>query len=301
MSYQGKLLKNTAIIALGKISTQILSYILLPLYTAKMVTEEYGSYDFICTLSVFLCPIITLLIEECMFRFLIDADTDGKRKSIVTQTVIYSAKDSNDYLSKTIHEFAPLQSHRNRREFVVKWMKEFGIGQGFTIKSVGGEAHLVWITNNDGEKVNLADKGMGSIQLMVLLFRLAVMLPQNRRMLPMERVGKIIIIEEPEQNLHPMLQSKLADLFYSLNKDYGFRFIIETHSEYLIRKTQVLIASEHFASEEELGKKAPFKVIYFPGNEEPPYDMFYRTDGKFSNEFKTGFFDEASKLIFDIL
>lgn len=91
MSYQGKLLKNTAIIALGKISTQILSYILLPLYTAKMVTEEYGSYDFICTLSVFLCPIITLLIEECMFRFLIDADTDGKRKSIVTQTVIYTA------------------------------------------------------------------------------------------------------------------------------------------------------------------------------------------------------------------
>ena len=87
MSYQGKLLKNTAIIALGKISTQILSYILLPLYTAKMVTEEYGSYDFICTLSVFLCPIITLLIEECMFRFLIDADSEGKRKSIVTQTV----------------------------------------------------------------------------------------------------------------------------------------------------------------------------------------------------------------------
>ena len=29
MSYQGKLLKNTAIIALGKISTQILSYYII--------------------------------------------------------------------------------------------------------------------------------------------------------------------------------------------------------------------------------------------------------------------------------
>lgn len=215
----------------------------------------------------------------------------------VTQTVIYSAKDSNDYLSKTIHEFAPLQSHRNRREFVVKWMKEFGIGQGFTIKSVGGEAHLVWIINNDGEKVNLADKGMGSIQLMVLLFRLAVMLPQNRRMLPMERVGEIIIIEEPEQNLHPRLQSKLADLFYELNKNYGFHFLIETHSEYLIRRSQVIVANENYENEDELKNNNPFMVYYFDesNNREPYFPMTYELSGAFKEKFGSGFFDEASK------
>ena len=217
----------------------------------------------------------------------------------VTQTVIYSAKDSNDYLSKTIHEFAPLQSHRNKREFIIKWMKEFGIGQNFAIKSVGGEAHIVWIVNRDGEKVNLADKGMGSIQLMVLLFRLAIALPQNRRerMMPFERMSKIIIIEEPEQNLHPRLQSKLADLFYELNIYFGYRFLIETHSEYIIRRSQVIVADRNYETEEELKASNPFMVYYFDENndKEPYYPMEYELSGAFKNKFGEGFFDEASK------
>ena len=217
----------------------------------------------------------------------------------VTQTVIYSAKDSNDYLSKTIHEFAPLQSHKNKREFIIKWMKEFGIGQNFVIKSVGGEAHLVWIVNNDGEKVNLADKGMGSIQLMVLLFRLAITLPQNRRdkIQFAERMGKIIIIEEPEQNLHPKLQSKLADLFYELNKNYGYRFLIETHSEYIVRRSQVIVANENYDDENELKKHNPFMVYYFDENNDrkPYYPMEYELSGAFKDQFGEGFFDEASK------
>lgn len=217
----------------------------------------------------------------------------------VTQTVIYSAKDTNDYLSKTIHEFAPLQSHKAKRDFIIKWMKEFGIGQNFTIKSVGGEAHLVWIVNNDGEKVNLADKGMGSIQLMVLLFRLAITLPQNRRehLMPNERLGKIIIIEEPEQNLHPRLQSKLADLFYELNKSYGYSFLIETHSEYLIRRSQVIVANENYEDEIALKKNNPFVVYYFDekNDTKPYYPMEYEISGAFKEKFGPGFFDEASK------
>ena len=217
----------------------------------------------------------------------------------VTQTVIYSAKDSNDYLSKTIHEFAPLQNYKNKRDFIIKWMKEFGIGHNFSIKSVGGEAHIVWIVNNDDEKVNLADKGMGSIQLMVLLFRLAITLPQNRRerLMPFDSMSKIIIIEEPEQNLHPRLQSKLADLFYELNKNFGYRFLIETHSEYIIRRSQVIVANENYESEKELKEKNPFMVYYFDENNdrEPYYPMEYEISGAFKNKFGEGFFDEASK------
>ena len=90
MSHQSQLVKNTAIIAIGKLSTQILSYLLLPLYTSKMATGEYGVYDFVCTMSLFLCPVITLLIEEAMFRFLIDAETEEEKKKIIGQTTIYT-------------------------------------------------------------------------------------------------------------------------------------------------------------------------------------------------------------------
>lgn len=223
----------------------------------------------------------------------------------VTQTVVYSAKDTNDYLSRTIHEFAPMQGVKHKRNFILDWMKEFGIGSNFSIKSVGGEAHIVYITNSDGEKVNLADKGMGSIQLMVLLFRLAITLPKidgNDRIGYYRMNGKVVIIEEPEQNLHPMLQSKLADLFYKLNKDYGYRFIIETHSEYLIRKTQVIVKNNFNDIDRPL-KENPFKVYYFnsSSNEKPYYEIEYQNDGNFFNDFGRGFFDEASNLAFEIL
>ena len=90
MNQKKQLVKNTLIIAIGKLSTQIISYILLPLYTAKLSPSEYGIYDFICTISLFLCPIITLLMEESMFRFLIDAVSKNEEKRIISQTIIYT-------------------------------------------------------------------------------------------------------------------------------------------------------------------------------------------------------------------
>ena len=90
MNQKKQLMKNTIIIAIGKLSTQIISYLLLPLYTSQLDPSEYGNYDFICTLSIFLCPIITLLMEESMFRYLIDADSKVQRQKIITQTIIYT-------------------------------------------------------------------------------------------------------------------------------------------------------------------------------------------------------------------
>lgn len=240
-------------------------------------------------------------------RFL-EFDIEYLYAHAVSQTVIYSAKDTNDYLSRTIHEFASSQRRhdKSQKEFIVEWMKEFGIGTDYNIRSVGGEAHIVTITNSDGEKVNLADKGMGSIQLMVLLFRLAITLPSKREMrnarphyFHNSMQGKMIIIEEPEQNLHPMLQSKLADLFFKLNTEYGFNFLIETHSEYLIRRSQVIVG-EKFSSQESLDSHNPFKVYYFP-SDGIPYDMVYTPTGMFENKFGDGFINEAGKLHMAVL
>jgi predicted ATPase len=215
----------------------------------------------------------------------------------VTQTVIYSAKDTNDYFVKTIHEFANCRIQKGSKihKFITKWMRAFGIGYDYTINSVGGEAHVVKILDKDNYPVNLADKGMGSIQLMVLLFRLATKMADRAK--PTTRTGSTIIVEEPEQNLHPKLQSKLADLFFELNKTYGFNFIIETHSEYLIRKTQVIV-SECYNDDEKI-KKNPFKVYYFPSDSNP-YEVKYRTNGRFENDFGQGFFDEAANLTFKL-
>ena len=90
MSRSKELIFNTTIIGIGRISTQLVSFFLLPLYTSILTTEEYGTYDLFVTISTFLIPVITLLMEESMFRFLIDCKNDNEKKEIISQTVIYT-------------------------------------------------------------------------------------------------------------------------------------------------------------------------------------------------------------------
>lgn len=85
-----ELFKNTIYIAIGKFSTQIISYLLLPLYTKILSTNEYGTYDFIVTACIFIVPFITLLMEDSMFRFLIDAKNQEEKNIIMSNTFIYS-------------------------------------------------------------------------------------------------------------------------------------------------------------------------------------------------------------------
>lgn len=228
------------------------------------------------------------------------------------QNVIYSTTDKNDHIAKAIHDFYSENIKKGSLEalFVQKWMKELGVGEYYEITPIQGEAYTVDIKEkylSDEEEhedhVNLADKGMGSIQIMVMLFRIAATL---RRFNLTQKTSKelvykpFIVIEEPEQNLHPNLQTKLADLFKEVSEKYHCRFIVETHSEYLVRKVQVLVAQEKYENEKELNKNNPFSIMYFQQNDDP-YEMEFRTDGKFSNDFGEGFYDESKRLLFEIL
>ena len=72
MSKERTLAKNTIIVSIGKISTQLISFLLLPLYTAYLSTNEYGTVDLLNTLISLIIPIISLKIDQGIFRFLID-------------------------------------------------------------------------------------------------------------------------------------------------------------------------------------------------------------------------------------
>ncbi len=88
MNQKKELLRNTFMIALGKCSTQVISFLLLPLYTSLLSTSEYGDYDLLNTLSIFIIPFITLLLEESMFRFLIDTKNENDKSEVISHAVI---------------------------------------------------------------------------------------------------------------------------------------------------------------------------------------------------------------------
>lgn len=86
MSREGKLLKNTAIITIGKISTQMISFFLLPLYTSLLSTSDYGVVELLNTLVSLCVPILTLQIDQAIFRYLVDnrGKEENTKKGITT-------------------------------------------------------------------------------------------------------------------------------------------------------------------------------------------------------------------------
>lgn len=218
----------------------------------------------------------------------------------ISQRPIFDYNDRNDYMADALHDFINENIAENSKEhkFVSDWLKKFEVGMDFHIEPVVGECYILHITGKDDHDVYLADMGMGTSQLITLLFRLATFISRSIK----RRVAykPTIVIEEPEQNMHPKFQSLLADLFYEVNHDYGFNFVVETHSEYLVRRSQVIVAGQNYKTDKDMMENNPFKVYYFPSNKNP-YDMKFRTDGNFSEEFGSGFYDEATNLLFKII
>lgn len=90
MNRKKDLVKNTLIISIGKFSTKIVSFLLLPLYTAILLPAEKGQVDLLNRISLFLIPLITLQMDEALFRFLIDTKKDDDKKNIFSQLTIFA-------------------------------------------------------------------------------------------------------------------------------------------------------------------------------------------------------------------
>ena len=74
------LIKNTIIIFFGKASPQLISFLLLPLYTSYIITSEYGYVDLITTYVSLAVIVIALGLDLAGFRFLIDYRKSEEKK-----------------------------------------------------------------------------------------------------------------------------------------------------------------------------------------------------------------------------
>ncbi len=165
----------------------------------------------------------------------------------------------------------------------------------------------------NGKPIQIADSGFGFSQLLSIIFAICVTNKSIEvRSKAMDKMGdeyndefpesdSLIFIEEPEANLHPALQSKLADLFVQAYKLFSIHFIIETHSEYIIRKLQYLTrkTDSNLKSEDTI-------IYYFYPPDKIPYgepqvkEINVQPDGSLTDDFGTGFFDEADKTAISI-
>lgn len=220
---------------------------------------------------------------------------DGIR---ATQEIVYT-KDNSPGFYKTL---ADIYSHQttsfyNLKKWIVDEFKliQLDVGQKIEdviqIEQIVGLGYLLKIKKN-GKNIGLTGLGYGVAQLLPIFMRVSL------------HPNAIFIIEEPESNLHPSLQSKLADFFASALKTphtiSAPLFIIETHSEYLIRKLQYLTAKGIIKEEES-------QLYYFnhpdiiPTGEDQIKKININKDGSLTDNFGKGFYDEATSWKFELL
>lgn len=230
------------------------------------------------------------------------------------QSALFQLRDKNNALAQAIHEFYQLgiQEGDKEWEFVKKWMSDkidektgqsegFEVGNNFKINFLSGEAYEFKVIQTITDSLNpynvetqLSDKGMGSLQAMLLILRVASLIRINKK----NKQAITLLVEEPELNLHPALQSKLTDFFHEVNREFGFNFIIETHSEYIIRNSQLLGLKENYFTGNVLDIN-PFKVYYFH-KENGPYEMKYKDNGSFERQFGEGFLDVVDDIALEM-
>jgi AAA15 family ATPase/GTPase len=213
------------------------------------------------------------------------------------QKRIYTESDSSKF-KQLLVDFHKASQNLEVQNIFEGYAEHFGI-KG-KIGSLFNQEQGSYFPNIDG--LALTNFGYGYTQLISLFFKLMIHAHKNREKYKGDTFDhhSTLMLEEPEINLHPNLQSKLADLFKAISAQTNTQFLIETHSEYMIRKFQYLTAKKEIAS-------ADTVIYYFhdpnnvPAGEPQVKKIEILEDGSLSSDFGAGFFDEATNWKFELM
>ncbi len=266
-------------------------------------------------------------VEEVIKEIVVDATPEALQyvsSSIINVQRLYPVEADNEF-TELLKRYLkakrniPLDTDYIPDTFMNRWVEKFRIGKRISI-NVDSEGLGITLKlhkdDNDKDGSLLADSGYGITQLFATLLNIEVAIMERKvgRVLADDYITAIpsiedtimkysvstVAIEEPEIHLHPSFQSMLADMFYEAYSKYGVHFIIETHSEYLIRKFQLLVAG---VDNIERLNNEDISVFYVYTPEEAKLTgepqvkpIGICSDGYLNDSFGSGFFDESTFL-----
>lgn len=141
-----------------------------------------------------------------------------------TQVLAFESNDVGN-----LHRAEP--TSRSLHAAVVDWLSYLGVADSVSTSDLGKMGHQMQVrvdaTNRSHDLTNV---GVGVSQLLpIVVMSLLADSPC------------LLVFEQPELHLHPKVQARLADFFFSLSL-LGKQCILETHSEYLVERFRRRIA-----------------------------------------------------------
>jgi len=142
------------------------------------------------------------------------------------------------------------------RQSLDKWTHD---NFNFVITSDASSSHMsLRITTVRGRSYNIADVGFGYSQILPIIVSLwSISSGYEYKIKDKMSNIYIVTIEQPELHLHPKMQADLATIFAKsvmLAKENGIviKFVIETHSSYLVSKFGDIICSDFGLTENDV-------------------------------------------------
>lgn len=196
-----------------------------------------------------------------------------------------TASFANDYQS-AISGLLSIHEDKDAWNSFVTSMKNMGLADNVIIEQYKDSPALQLKTKRGKLKNNVVDVGYGvSLQIPIMMH--IVFLKYFRK-------KSNLIIEQPEIHLHPALQSKFIEEL--VNNSGSTSFFIETHSEHILRKMQLLCKKK-------MVKPEDVSIFYFK-NDNGKFDISQHSilsTGKIEPLFPKGFFDASFMLSMELM
>lgn len=181
---------------------------------------------------------------------------------------------------KSLQDKTKSKIHKLRYEKFCKWFQY--IFPEYEIAVEPSEDVVRLKIKHAGRTDSITDVGFGFSQVLPILVQTAAM-----------ETGDTLIIEQPELHLHPKAQVAFATFLAEASKT-GVKFLIETHSEHILRGLQLHISNHEVNSDD--GLQASKVKIYYFHKEDKITNMTLNNWGEIDGGWPEGFFDESYRI-----
>ena len=128
-------------------------------------------------------------------------------------------------------EKVPTPETATRLKRIRHWLKRLDMASKYGFPDIPGSAFVFKLQHTSQPVMsNVVDHGFGVSQVLPLLVQCFSSSP-----------GSLLLMEQPEIHLHPKAQAVLAEMLVEVAKR-GVRVVVETHSERIVERLQLLIA-----------------------------------------------------------
>lgn len=244
--------------------------------TFRKACEKFNddTLFFECGLFLLNQNLIEFKLDE--IKYLNPLDSAQKR--------IYINRDSqSEYEKSDLEKFANMMNTKQiSKETISKFdmiLREYGIVDG--IKSISSKSLPVTELRVKIKNLvsNICDVGYGvSLQIPIIF----------EALIAEEEGGRTFIIEQPEVHLHPKLQSKFIETLLKLGNEN--KYIIETHSEHIVRMLQVMTKYDDYDL-----NNSEINILYFSRGDDQ-FSISNHTlceNGQMEKPFPSGFYDNS--------